>query len=729
MTSIRRELQAAAGVSTGEADPEATDFDGQTNYLERTSELSNVSDAKTFTLSFFIYPSPMWHTTTDGGANQSFFWCGTATTTSRSFMRYDTSSSVSGNMKFYLRQSSGTDALVLTINVPVATWTNVLVSVDLANASNRYVYLNDVDVSTNTDIVDWDTYTDANIDWTVDYTRFGKMHSTQQWFQGRLSHFFLDMTYRDLSSSVNRRHFIDADGFPADPSSLSPPLYMAFTDASAAATNSGTGGNYTAYGTFNESARGPNQYNCVASDWGTSGDYANTTSFSTSTTTVVTGSFIYSAAGSTGESYLMHNPNGGNWVLGQMGSGTTLSLNFEGGGQVYYVIPLGRFGIYHVAYCFDSASSGNCKVFVNGTDLTSTATTSTVSGGNIGGFDDTYGARLEISNDGSFAIFGEGWIEKTYRALATDNIFWDSDNSRPKPVAQVIEDAGVTPLGGYPVYAPNPGKNLGSSGGNLTEYSLPWRGSVSMSEYIGRTINNTSGATTVPIMRYSSALTGVSDGKTWSMAFSFFPEVDESGKTILAIGPNDYQRVWVSVSKSKAVEIETQNSSDTKIGDAEASVSVDLDEWHNVLICWDQASSSNCKIYLDGISQTVTVSTLTDENINMSTTGGCSLGGFIESSTADGNNFKGHYGNIFWTTEYIDFGTEANRLKFYSALQMPVDCGSDGTTPTGTAPAIYMRNGVNAYGTNAGTGGNFTTPGSGTVVEGLAIGSVPVGLP
>ena len=110
----------------------------------------------------------------------------------------------------------------------------------------------------------------------------------------------------------------------------------------------------------------------------------------------------------------------------------------------------------------------------------------------------------------------------------------------------------------------------------------------------------------------------------------------------------------------------------------------------------------------------------------MSTTGGISLGGFIESSTADGNNFKGNYGNVFWTTEYIDFGVEANRRKFYSPLQLPVDCGSDGTTPTGTAPAIYMRNDINAYGTNAGTGGNFTTPGSTTVKEGRLIGYYPL---
>ena len=37
-----------------------------------------------------------------------------------------------------------------------------------------------------------------------------------------------------------------------------------------------------------------------------------------------------------------------------------------------------------------------------------------------------------------------------------------------------------------------------------------------------------------------------------------------------------------------------------------------------------------------------------------------------------------------------------------------------------------MRNDINAYGTNAGTGGDFTTPGSGNVKEGILIGYYPI---
>ena len=90
MTNIRRALEAAAGVSTGDAEPEATDFDGQTNYLERTTQFSNVSDSNTFTLSFWIWPSPMWATALEGGTSQAFYWEGTATTTTRNQYKYQT---------------------------------------------------------------------------------------------------------------------------------------------------------------------------------------------------------------------------------------------------------------------------------------------------------------------------------------------------------------------------------------------------------------------------------------------------------------------------------------------------------------------------------------------------------------------------------------------------------------------------------------------------------------
>lgn len=68
----------------------------------------------------------------------------------------------------------------------------------------------------------------------------------------------------------------------------------------------------------------------------------------------------------------------------------------------------------------------------------------------------------------------------------------------------------------------------------------------------------------------------------------------------------------------------------------------------------------------------------------------------------------------FWCapSQFIDFTIEANRRKFIDAAGKPVDLGADGSTPTGTAPAIFFSGDHATFGTNKGTGGSFTLTGT-----------------
>lgn len=72
----------------------------------------------------------------------------------------------------------------------------------------------------------------------------------------------------------------------------------------------------------------------------------------------------------------------------------------------------------------------------------------------------------------------------------------------------------------------------------------------------------------------------------------------------------------------------------------------------------------------------------------------------------------------FWLApgQFIDFSIEANRRKFISAEGKPVDLGADGSTPTGTAPAIFFRRDPSAaastFANNLGTGGAFAITGT-----------------
>lgn len=62
--------------------------------------------------------------------------------------------------------------------------------------------------------------------------------------------------------------------------------------------------------------------------------------------------------------------------------------------------------------------------------------------------------------------------------------------------------------------------------------------------------------------------------------------------------------------------------------------------------------------------------------------------------------------------QFLDFSVTANRRRFISSTGKAVDLGIDGSTPTGTAPILYLKNPAASVGTNSGTGGDFTIGGA-----------------
>ena len=76
--------------------------------------------------------------------------------------------------------------------------------------------------------------------------------------------------------------------------------------------------------------------------------------------------------------------------------------------------------------------------------------------------------------------------------------------------------------------------------------------------------------------------------------------------------------------------------------------------------------------------------------------------------------YRGDLGQFYFDPNYIDLSVQANREKFVSgtgASVKPVDFGTDGSTPTGTQPIIYLNNPFGTFQNNLGSGGNFTENG------------------
>jgi len=215
----------------------STHFDGVTEYpIERSgSALTGTSSgSKTFTYSGWIQlnknPITSWSTISFNG----FFF------------------NIYGNenqLLFIGRNSSSTNIFYGEVNganprlFNNGEWFHILISADLTNASNRHVYINDVSQT-----VTWNTYTNDTIAFGQTTVTIGNRSTGGYNFDHNQAHLYLDFTYRDLSTTSNRRIFIDADGGSTSASSLAalnPIIYLPMTSGYEIGVNQGTGGDFT----------------------------------------------------------------------------------------------------------------------------------------------------------------------------------------------------------------------------------------------------------------------------------------------------------------------------------------------------------------------------------------------------------------------------------------------------------------------------------------------------
>ena len=134
--------------------------------------------------------------------------------------------------------------------------------------------------------------------------------------------------------------------------------------------------------------------------------------------------------------------------------------------------------------------------------------------------------------------------------------------------------------------------------------------------------------------------------------------------------------------------------------------------WLHILASWDTNFSAGNKIgqlYVNDANDYSLVSdTATAFNVDY-TAANWSVG----ARTVGDQTLNGCMADLYFApNQYLDFSVEANRRKFISASGKPVNLGSDGSLPTGSAPIVYLNNPAASFGTNKGTGGDFTITGS-----------------
>lgn len=688
---------------------EAVDFDGTNDYLLRSSDLTGNADGKTFTFSGWIWlptTGTKWFYQSTDGSNSGL----------------EVISSSASYFRILAYNTAGTVILNFDATAPnlvAGTFINLLASINLASTSNRYVYINDVAAT-----VTWTTYTNTNIDLTKPTHQISRSGGSVQ-PSGRLANFFLDYTYRDMSVTANRRLFVTADLKPAaGQAALNPILYLPMSDPTTVGNNAGTGGNFTLTGTVARSGRGPNQYNAPYSDLDGSADYMD---ISTAISGLADGKQLTfqcvfnNDVASNNSILIIANGSTVRFSIAASGSGTYIAVTgFNSGGSAVLtanIKPNGGVDLvvgrnYVLTISIDLASTSTRHVYVDG-QVASVTWTDYVDSA-IDFLTNTPICRIgrSASTSGYWnGRLGALWFNTSYIDLSVASnrakfVSGTSIDAKPVDLGATGElPTGTSPLIYLPMYGNNAGKNYGT-GGDFTVNSGPFTGARGPNEFWGNkaVFNGTTGRLS------RSTMSGVSASSTVSGSFWINVTNYPASQAGILYGSSGL-RVLLSSTNTQPLTFVATNSAGTTILSVQTNTTtINTGVNYFVQYCFDMTNAAKRFVYINGVSQSLIVSTYTNDNIAHNL-----MAPIIGWNNGSGY-LNGGLAEMYMTTSYIDFSQEAERLKFRDAFGYPVNLSAQITAAAIPTPPIYVRFDPASQGTNSGTGGDFTK--TGTITDG-----------
>lgn len=207
-----------------------------------------------------------------------------------------------------------------------------------------------------------------------------------------------------------------------------------------------------------------------------------------------------------------------------------------------------------------------------------------------------------------------------------------------------------------------------------------------------------------------AALTGVADGTSGTVSMWLrFTGKDDQNQFIFDQGAlfrfSREQSDAVTVAYRRKLSITLQASGPSIRINYRSGMALELNNWYSILISWNTASS--IEVYINDVLDTPALLTVVAGNINYD------LPIYVGSTTVPANQMQADAAEIWMDlTTKIDFAVEANRRLFIDPGGKPVFLGENGELPTGSSPDVYLKGPAASWGTNYGTGGNFTVVGT-----------------
>lgn len=131
--------------------------------------------------------------------------------------------------------------------------------------------------------------------------------------------------------------------------------------------------------------------------------------------------------------------------------------------------------------------------------------------------------------------------------------------------------------------------------------------------------------------------------------------------------------------------------------------------WNHILIAAQLDATPVAQIYLnDAVLAFTNVTGPVDRPISFTGQTDWAVGAFPTGVV----KLNGDLAEVWVDAQFLDISVESNRRKFIDADGFPVDLGSDGSTPTGTAPIAFFSGSTDTWHTNDGSGGGYTENGA-----------------
>lgn len=199
----------------------------------------------------------------------------------------------------------------------------------------------------------------------------------------------------------------------------------------------------------------------------------------------------------------------------------------------------------------------------------------------------------------------------------------------------------------------------------------------------------------------------LTDSKKFVFACSVvFDNAEGSSETIYRNGAS--ARFYINRRADGDLWVLGRNSANVTILECRCTNALTSSGIYNIIVSCDLAVG--IQIYVNDVNVTPTPLSFTNDTLSFNASQESSIGG--DHNGASPLNGKLRFVYLF-PNQTLDLSVEANRRKFFNASGVPANLGSNGSTPLGTQPPLFLMGGISDFYVNKGSlGGSFTVRGT-----------------